>query len=314
MTAGIEERRCAADARNVSVHDPTTCDEAGRGCGGGRDSAVAISRTLGEADGLTARLASYVRGSIYLIGGGGKTTLMYRLARGLNAIGEKVITTTSTKILADRAEAEGRLEVCSDVSRLLSRMEGAQEMHLAAARSRVRAFHEERASRGSPVEKLVGFSTVELDRIHAARPEATMIVEADGAAGRSLKAHGEHEPVVSRQADLVLAVVGADCVGCPLDARFVHRAELFSERLGLQMGVPVEANHVAGIILHDGGYLRAVSPSTKVVVVVTKIDSGERREVARALVERLKERDCEGRLDDIVCIDSAGALLDGGFS
>ncbi|MCJ7704365.1 MAG: hypothetical protein MUO28_02375, partial [Desulfobacterales bacterium] len=51
------------------------------------------SGSLSEALGLRAREM------ISLTGAGGKTTLLFRLARELSLEGKKVITTTTTKIL-----------------------------------------------------------------------------------------------------------------------------------------------------------------------------------------------------------------------
>ena len=44
---------------------------------------------------------------ISLVGGGGKTTLMFALARELSLSGQKVITTTTTRIAADEPAKYG---------------------------------------------------------------------------------------------------------------------------------------------------------------------------------------------------------------
>ena len=110
-----------------------------------------------------------------------------------------------------------------------------------------------------------------------------VLVEADGAAGRSLKAHAPYEPVVSARADLVIAVIGVDCLGVPMDDEHVHRAELFRERLARPAGALVTPEDVAAIVLHPEGYLARVSPSTRVFVFINKAATVQTHEQARQI-------------------------------
>ena len=98
-----------------------------------------------------------------------------------------------------------------------------------------------------------------LDALVDARVAEHVLVEADGSAGRPLKAHAEHEPVVSARADLVIAVIGVDCLGRPMDDEHVHRAALLRERLGRPAGALVTPDDVAGIVLHRDGWLAKVA-------------------------------------------------------
>ena len=99
----------------------------------------------------------------------------------------------------------------------------------------------------------------------------------DCAAGRSLKAHNDYEPVLSPQADLVIAVIGSDCLGCPLSDTHVHRAARFSQLLNRPLGTPVTVEDVTAIFFHPLGYLKTVPPEAEVIVLLTKAADVARR-------------------------------------
>ncbi|MFH1420112.1 MAG: selenium cofactor biosynthesis protein YqeC [Planctomycetota bacterium] len=235
---------------------------------------------------------------IFLIGGGGKTTLMFTLARLLCREGNTVVTTTSTKILHPPPQDSPAVVVDKDIPLLISRL-----------RERLRdAPHVTAAC--TPLadgEKLSGFSADELDRLYEARGADYLLVEADGAAGRSLKAHHEHEPVVSHRADLVIAVIGIDCLGKPLNDEHVHRARRLGEFLGRELGVRITVDDVARIFFDPRGYLKAVGPQTEVAVFLSKVKSPINRENADLLVNALHAGDGAGRISRIAVGDLVGS-------
>ncbi|MCU0294142.1 MAG: selenium cofactor biosynthesis protein YqeC [Thermoanaerobaculaceae bacterium] len=195
---------------------------------------------------------------IHLIGGGGKTTLMLDMARALAGQGRRVIATTSTRIRRSEGEALEALLLGTDVAALA----GQARAVLARRNPIVLAARVED-------EKLLGFSASDLDLLAAAGIADALIVEADGAASRPLKAHAEWEPVIAPSADLVVVVVGAWCLGQPLDDRTVHRADLFARRAGCAPGALIEVRHVAAILLHEEGYLAKVPCDADVMLAVT---------------------------------------------
>jgi probable selenium-dependent hydroxylase accessory protein YqeC len=221
---------------------------------------------------------------IHLIGGGGKTTLMLAMARALAGRGQRVIATTSTRIRKSEGEALAGLLIGPNVGELaeLSRVVLARVNPIVLASS-------------VEDEKLLGFSAEALEHLAAVGIADTLIVEADGAAGRPLKAHAPWEPVIASSADLVVVVVGAWCLGQPVDEGAVHRADLLAQRVGCALGTPLEARHVAAILFHEEGYLARVPREADVMLAVTSKgrDDGE-------LARELKARDEKERLKRIV--------------
>ncbi len=195
---------------------------------------------------------------IWLIGGGGKTTLMFKLAAAWAACGERTICATTTKIWVPTPEqcSDLRLGAFSDVLAGLP----ARPAPLVAVADRIENG------------KCLGFSVEETFSLKTVCQR--LIVEADGSAGRPVKGHAAHEPQIAAGAACVIAVVGGWCVGAPLDAEHVHRPERFSAISGRPLGEPVTATDVAGVILGDNGWLGSVPANAAFHVVVNGDDNG----------------------------------------
>ena len=92
-----------------------------------------------------------------------------------------------------------------------------------------------------------------------------MLAEADGSAGRPLKAHAPHEPVIPPEAGNVILVVGASGFGRPI-REAAHRPERYAALAGAgleESALPAMAAAVARAEgLHDRVYInQAETPS-----------------------------------------------------
>src|SRR3972149_4595965 len=124
---------------------------------------------------LTEALGIGAREVISLVGAGGKTTLMFRLAKELSLGGKKVITTTTTKILEPASGETSLLFVDSDEERIKDFVRGHLDQydHITVARERLESG------------KLKGLSQNLVDELcHLQGMDTVVIIEADGAAGR----------------------------------------------------------------------------------------------------------------------------------
>jgi probable selenium-dependent hydroxylase accessory protein YqeC len=235
---------------------------------------------------------------VYLVGGGGKTSLLFAASRALVAAGRSVLTTTSTKMLYPAPGESDHVVIAAQNSGLVARLKSEFDLrrHLTAAPSL--------ADEG---RKLCGYAVDEIDRLAEARVADSVLVEADGAAGRSLKAHRDHEPVVSLCADLVIVVIGVDCLGKPMNDLYVHRAELFRRRLGRPHDSAITVDDAVAIIFHRDGYLKRVGPGAEVGLFVNKVGTPEAEVEARRLEQAVKESDRERRFRWVVIGDVATA-------
>ncbi|MBR3335214.1 MAG: putative selenium-dependent hydroxylase accessory protein YqeC [Clostridia bacterium] len=168
---------------------------------------------------------------ISVIGSGGKTTFLRYLSSNLPGT---VILTTSTHIwpfpdvpLIDTVSAD-REQILSAVRSAL-------------ARSRVVCF-----GKSEPSGKLADPSSeISFEDL---LPEADhILVEADGAAGRPLKAHRPWEPVIPACSGLTICLAGASGLGRPV-SEACHCPELFASLAGITPDTLVSEEHIAAVL------------------------------------------------------------------
>lgn len=195
-----------------------------------------------------------------VVGSGGKTTLIHRLAAEARARGEKVLVTTTTHM---RIEPDTLLT--GEAAPILRALE---ETGYAMAGVR------------------------EGEKIRALPPEVyqaacagadLVLVEADGSRGLPLKFPGEQEPVIPDNADEILVVCGLNGLGKP--AREVcHRLERVTACLGIPEDAVITPAHVQKLVTE--GYLKPLRqkyPDKRVTVMPRDDGSLYQRAVASLL-------------------------------
>ena len=173
---------------------------------------------------------------ISIVGGGGKTTLMFALAQELMASGHKVITTTTTRIGADEPDKFNSSLLLEEDDRILLSTLPENLLNYAHL-TVVRQISPEK-------DKLLGYPPEVIDRI-AKMGLADIIVEADGARGKPIKAPNATEPVIPQSTTLVIPVVGMDALGAKLNEDNAFRPEIISQLTGLKPGEPITEDAIA---------------------------------------------------------------------
>jgi probable selenium-dependent hydroxylase accessory protein YqeC len=238
-----------------------------------------------ETDGRTPVIA--------LVGAGGKTGTMFRLARSFAADGARVLVTTTTHILSPDAgsEREGR-----GFGPLLVLPDPASPAALAAV--------------GAAGPRVVLAAAVDGRRLTGIRPDAVpalaalfdfILIEADGARLRPIKAPAPHEPVVPPASSAVIGVIGLDALGAPMDERTVFRPGLFGPLTGCAPGEAITARHILRLVSSPAGLFKSAPPSARRILLLNKGDAvpaGPAEECARAVI---RAGAC-----DAVCIGAIG--------
>jgi molybdenum cofactor cytidylyltransferase len=217
------------------------------------------------------------RGDIVsFVGAGGKTTAMYRLAGELVADGWKVVTTTTTMIwMEDRSE---RMIVESQAREVLQEVGTAVEdcSHITVA-----------AGLTEDGGKLIGLEPSLVDEMASLPSVDAVIVEADGAKGRSLKAPAPYEPVIPSATSLLVPVAAVDAVGQRLDERIAHRPEIVAELTSAELGQVITPQLIAAVLLHPEGGMKDAPSEAKVIPLINKVTTAQMkraREIARLLL------------------------------
>jgi molybdenum cofactor cytidylyltransferase len=220
--------------------------------------------TLADALGVTGAEV------VALVGGGGKSTAMFRLAREMVDKGGQVITTTTTKIFGAQIVLSPAHVFVEDVTR--ERV--AAEL---GAHGQVLVIGATDAGTG----KAEGVSAELFRRLRAWFPGVCILNEADGSRMRPFKAPAGHEPVIPDETTLVVVVVGADVLGKPLDADHVHRPELVAALCSAPIGARITPAMVARVLAHPEGGRKGVPAGARVVALINKVDGLADRTAAR---------------------------------
>lgn len=204
------------------------------------------------------------------VGGGGKTTAIFSIARMAADLGQSVLVTTTTRIYDPRDEAGRRFDGLALVAALgetpgPDANEVMKCLGSAAGRIMVAAVRRDGAS-----GKLVGIDPVWASLL--AGSFGLVLVEADGAHGRPIKAPGSHEPAMPADADMVLGFIGLDCLGLPLSGSSVHRPECFSAITGVQERGRITPASCGRLAAHPEGLFKGAPEKATRVIVLNKAD------------------------------------------
>ncbi len=214
------------------------------------------------------------RESISIVGAGGKTTLLFALGRELSALRCGVILTTTTKIF----EPEPLPAFFQFLSPDLNAVKKWVVEHAAHNRSLLLA--RERLPGG----KLAGLPPLWVDELFGLDGISTIVVEADGAAGRPLKAPRAGEPVIPDSTTILVPVIGIDGLDRPLDEETVFRSEIASRLLDLPLGSAVTKEAVARLMLE---WIKPAPAGARIVPLINKADLPGGREKAEILARHL---------------------------
>jgi probable selenium-dependent hydroxylase accessory protein YqeC len=217
---------------------------------------------------------------IALTGGGGKTALLFALAKELQQKGSRVITTTTTKIFEPAQEQAPSLVIEADQRKAIASVkEGLlQNGHVIFAAQRF------------PEGKIGGVDPQFIQKMAQELPVDHIIVEADGAKRLPLKAPGDQEPVIPPSATLVIPIVGIDAVGKPLNKDVAFRPERIAELTGTKRGDPITSQLIASLIVHPQGLCKGIPTGARIIAFINKVETTEgltrAREVTREVLDK----------------------------
>ena len=209
--------------------------------------------------------------TICLVGGGGKTTVMYKLAAAWASSGRRVLVLTSTHILHP--------------------VDGS----FAADAAAVHNLWQQRryAVIGTPELSTGKLTAPPQDLYEALQLQADVILcEADGSRHHPCKVPAEYEPVLLPDCDMVLAVAGMDALGHSL-AQACQRPQPAAALLGCSLDSVIDAQMLAALLLSEQGARKNVGTRTY-YIVLNKCDllkAVQQEEMLRLLVgEGIDER------------------------
>jgi len=244
-----------------------------------------VRKSIGlAAEKQTSRLAEALNlrpaEVISLVGGGGKTSLMFALARELSLAGKKVISTTTTHIMKPSENESPCVILDNDEERLISRLkdELGRHKHVTVACPRQEAG------------KVKGLLPETVDKIVAMGLADYIINEADGSARRPIKAPNATEPVIPTSTTLVIAVVGMDALNSHLSQETAFRPELITRLTGLPEGGIINREVTATLMTDTAGMIQHAPGGARIIPFINKAelahDAAEIENLASAILSR----------------------------
>jgi molybdenum cofactor cytidylyltransferase len=232
---------------------------------------------------------------VSIVGGGGKSSLMFALA---NAWPGRAITTTTTRIFAAQMEQSPAViqtgnwqpatgnPAQSLISNLQSPLDQFGQCLIVGG-----------VGEGEDREKALGVPPELPGQLLGAAGVDLVVVEADGSRMRPIKAPAAHEPVIPPETTLLVPVVGLDALQRPFST-IAHRPELIAAILqerGISIREQLTPEAVAALLTHPQGGLKNAPAGARIIPLLNKAETAEQlaaaRQIARlALRERRIER------------------------
>ncbi len=213
--------------------------------------------------------------SIAFVGAGGKTTSMFHLARELQAAANLPVCVTVTTHLGARQTSLADQHITANLASDLDnyRFQGVTLIT-------------------GPVGDHDRTSCVDNEVLSRLKSEAQnlgtpLLIEADGARQKLLKAPDAHEPAIPDFVEMVIVVASLAALDKPLTEEYVHRPEIVSKLSGLKIGESVTSDAIINMLTHPNGGLKNIPSQTRRVVLLTQADARELQSIGGKMASSL---------------------------
>ena len=208
---------------------------------------------------------------VSFVGGGGKTTSMFRLAAELSAAGMRVVSTTTTHISLAQVRIAPAAITLGEISLLGTRLDQHGSCLLIGppdGKGRVHGVSSEL------IASLIARSDVDV-----------VLVEADGSRSLPFKAPGHHEPVVPGITTILSPIAGLNSIGQHLDEAHAHRAELAAALAQQPLGSEITPQTLARVLTHEQGGAKLRPSGARLIPILNKADADAGQRYAREAAE-----------------------------
>ena len=199
-------------------------------------------------------------GIVSFIGAGGKKTTMFRLAE---QYGGRVGITATAHIEFFPKELKATNYI-GDEDALLSAVNKDKS-------SKAIAF----ARPSSRFGRRAGIHPDMAQRFYDEGEFDLLLIKADGARGKFIKAPAEYEPALSSASITVIPVVSAQIIGQPLNNEIAHRVDQICKITGLKDQEEIKPVHIARLITDKHGLLKSIHDSAMIIPLINMVDDAK---------------------------------------
>jgi probable selenium-dependent hydroxylase accessory protein YqeC len=232
---------------------------------------------------------------VSVMGAGGKSTLMNRLADELIVLGRTVVLSSTTNYHRPKTLQSDQILLTRDAP------DWANQVGTLARRwNRLLILHHDL---GEAMVKGIDVDAVR--KLHESIPDAIVIVKTDGARKRWFKAPNRSEPVIPPWSQLSITVVNCEILGQPLTEALVHRPERVAELTGLHLGDPVTSQAVGTVLTHPHTYAAKIPSGARRVIYISHVRSPENVAQAKSIAACLDRT----ALDEVIAGDTPSGMF-----
>ena len=231
-------------------------------------------------------------GVVSLVGAGGKTSLMFRLAQEFSEAGESVLSTTTTKIMMPDRHQSPRIILAASPQTVLEKAKKLlkDNRHISAVSPRLADYP----------DKVIGFGPEIVDQFRKSGLFHWIVVEADGAAQKPMKVPAAHEPVIPAATDWLIGVVGLKVIGKPLSPEWVFRHDLYTRITGLLPGEPVTGASVCAAVTHKNGVMKGCPPDARKALFLNIAGAPRGLALGKRIAQILNETAGRSKIEKVV--------------
>lgn len=176
---------------------------------------------------------------VSIVGSGGKTTLMYLLAKELSECA-KVLTTTTTKIYLPTKKKVDFIAVGEE------NFNNVRNNSSYGIYSYGKYINEENKLIGIEKEKIKNYIN-NFDYI---------IIESDGSKRKPIKGWNDKEPVIYDETSITIGIISLESFEMIINDENVHRVDKFIELTKSSLGKKININHFTKVIFNGNGLFR----------------------------------------------------------
>lgn len=209
------------------------------------------------------------------VGGGGKTSSIFHLANGLRDMGKRVLISTTTAIYSPSPEKYQSLILLKEKSNIPLPTPKPGEIV-------VMGKHNAKENKLQAVDLRL------LERIHRQGIFDYILIEADGAKKKPVKAPEVHEPVIPTTTNKLFGVIGLDSIGKGITDNIVHRSQRFAQITGSEVGSIITEETLYRLIKHPYGIFKGSPNACEKYLILNKADNPIRYQNALGLVELIR--------------------------
>jgi molybdenum cofactor cytidylyltransferase len=202
---------------------------------------------------------------VSIMGAGGKSTLMNRLADELIVLGRTVVLSSTTNYHRPSALQSEQIVLIRETP------DWPDQLQVLARRwNRLLVLHHDL---GDAMVRGIDVAAVQI--IHQHIPEAIVILKTDGARKRWFKAPNQSEPVIPSWSQLSITVVNREILGQPLTEELVHRPARVAELTGMDLGAPITPQVVGRVLTHPDAYRAKIPSGARRVAYISHVRTAD---------------------------------------